>query len=260
MAGPAFPRFTNAICRKPSFSAVDGLRDEDRGAPDIGMLAEEHAQYVAALEAAGVTVQVLEPREAFPDSVFVEDPALVFPEGAILLRPGAPSRAGEVAEIAPVLRLRFPKVLSVQAGFADGGDCLLTPKGVMIGLSERTDEAGAKSLIACLGELGHEGRIVETPPGVLHFKSDCSLIDESTVLTTKRLATSGVFAGFDLVFTADGEEAAANALRVNERLLVGRDYPQTIAALMERGFEVIPMPTSEIAKLDAGLSCMSLRW
>ena len=109
----AFPIFSNAISRRPGRSVVDGLRAEDRGAPDVEALLAEHRAYVDALGAAGLAVQVLEAREDFPDSVFVEDPALVFPEGAILLRPGAQSRAGEVAEIAPVLRLRFPRVLEL---------------------------------------------------------------------------------------------------------------------------------------------------
>ena len=98
------------------------------------------------------------------------------------------------------------------------------------------------------------------PKGVLHFKTDCALIDETTVLTTARLAQSGVFEGFDQVVVAEGEEAAANALRVNDALFVGVEFPRTIEALQKRGFNVVPLKTSEIGKIDAGLSCMSLRW
>jgi len=220
----------------------------------------EHDAYVAALEAAGVEVTRLPALEAFPDSMFVEDPALAFSEGAILLRPGAPSRAGEVGEIAPTLRNMFDTVLELHSGRADGGDVLATSKGVMIGLSSRTDWAGAGALVACLAELGLKGAIVETPEDVLHFKTACSLLDEATILCTPQLAESGVFDDFRLVLTADGEEAAANALRVNHLVLIGSDFPKTIELLDGLGFQVIPVPTREIGKVDAGLSCMSLRW
>ena len=166
--------------------------------------------YVAALEAAGVAVERLGPLAAFPDSVFVEDPALVFPEGAIVLRPGAAARFGEAAEIAPVLRRRFGVVFELPPpGFADGGDVLVTPSAVMIGLSARTDRTGAEALVAILGKLGRHGVIVTTPPGVLHFKSDCSLLDEETMLATRRLAVSGVFAGMRVLLDAGWRRGCA---------------------------------------------------
>ena len=253
--------FDNAIVRKPAASVVDGLRADDRGDPDFDALTAEHSAYIDALEGAGVTVQVLEADEAFPDSVFVEDPALVFTEGAMLLRPGAPSRLGEAAQIKPVLRERFEQVLEMSAtGFAEGGDILTTPDTVMIGLSSRTDQAGAESVIACLEQLGRKGEIVETPPGVLHFKTDCSLLDEETILTTSRLAASGVFKRFKTILVPDGEEAAANSLRVNDVVLTGKGFPRTADLLSSAGFEVVALSTSEIGKVDAGLSCMSLRW
>lgn len=253
--------FDNAIVRLPPVSVTRGLRAEDRGAPTHEGVGTEHRLYVEALQAAGVEVEVLPAQEEFPDSLFVEDPALVFPEGAILLRPGAQSRFGETAAIEPVLRRRFDKVLSLPApGFADGGDVLVTPDKVMIGLSDRTTREGADALIALLAELGRKGVIVTTPPGVLHFKSDCSLLDASTMLATTRLAASGVFDGLRVLLAPEGEEAAANALRVNERVFVGADYPRTAAMLEAEGYSVVRLPTGEIAKIDAGLSCMSLRW
>jgi dimethylargininase len=252
--------FDSAIVRLPSTSVVNGLRADDRGNPTYEGVLAEHAAYVGALESAGVSVQVLDPLEEFPDSIFVEDPALVFTSGAILLRPGISAREGETAVIAPVLRDRFERVLELQRGYVDGGDVLTTPEQVMIGLSARTNRDGAESLIECLAELGLKGTIVETPANVLHFKSDCSLVSEDTVISTSRLAASGVFNGFKQIIVPDGEEAAANALRVNNVVFVGTDYPQTIALLQSNGFNVQPLKTSEIAKIDAGLSCMSLRW
>ena len=258
---PAVYEFTAAIVREPARSVVNGLRADDRGNPTFDGVKAEHIAYIAAMRAAGVEVTVLPALENFPDSIFVEDPALVFPEGAILLRPGAETRVNETPEIAPTLRRMFETVVDLPApGFADGGDVLTAPKAVMIGLSARTDRAGADGLIASLARLGRKGEIVQTPEGVLHFKSDCSLLDSETMLSTKRLARSGVFKDFREVLIPEGEEPAANALRVNDVVMVGADYPRTIEMLDKLGYKVVALKTTEIGKIDAGLSCMSLRW
>jgi dimethylargininase len=252
--------FNTALVRTPARSVVRGLRAVDVGAPDYAGVLAEHAAYVAALEAAGVAVEVLPAREDFPDSVFVEDVALAFGANAIRLRPGAASRAGEAEEIAPVLARRFERVLTLERGTADGGDVLATPRGVFIGCSARTTGEGAQALAAQLTAIGLQGKPVETPRGVLHLKSDCSLLDEETILATSRLAASGVFDGFRVVLTPEGEEGAANAVRVNDRVLMSDSYPRTAEALDTLGFRVVALQTREIAKIDAGLSCMSLRW
>jgi dimethylargininase len=253
--------FDCAIVRAPARSITGGLRADDGGDPDFAGVAAEHEAYAAALNAAGVEVTRLPPLETFPDSVFVEDPALVFTEGAILLRAAAASRDGEADELAPILRERFDVVLELGEGFADGGDVLVTPDAVLIGLSARTDRSGTEALQARLGELGRRSEIVATPPGVLHFKTACSLLDEETVLTTPLMSASGVFKGrFREILTADGEEAAANALRVNDVVLASAERPRTIERLTAAGYSVVPLHTAEIGKIDAGLSCMSLRW
>src|SRR6185312_13287202 len=125
-------RFDSALVREPARSVVLGLRALDRGSPTYEGVKAEHEAYVAALRTAGVKVTVLPPLEAFPDSIFIEDPALVFTEGAIVLRPGAPTRAGEAAAVEPVLRTLFRTVLELPSGFADGGDVLVTPGRVFI--------------------------------------------------------------------------------------------------------------------------------
>lgn len=253
-------RFDQAIVRRPAPSCTAGLRAENRGDPTYEGVLAEHDAYVAALKEAGLSVQVLAPLPDFPDSLFVEDPALVFTEGAVLLHPGAPSRAGETAFIEPVLKDRFETVLTIAEGFADGGDVLALKDEVMIGLSARTDHVGARALADCLTRLGHRSQVVATPKGVLHFKTDCSLLDDETVLSTERLAASGVFAGKRILITPRGEEAAANALRVNDVVLVGAGFPATRALLETNGYRVVALETGEIGKIDAGLSCMSLRW
>jgi len=253
--------FNSAIVRTPGRSVINGLRADNRGNPTYEGVKEEHEAYVQALRQAGVEVTVLPPMEEFPDSIFVEDPALVFHEGAVLLRPGAPTRVGETAEIEPALRSLFERVVPLPSpGFADGGDVLVTPSAVMIGLSARTDKSGAEGLRAALATLDHAAEIVETPKGVLHFKTDCSLLDEETVLATHRLAGSGFFRGMREIVTPEGEEAAANALRVNDVVFVGADYPRTIDLLDKKGYKVVALKTGQIGRIDAGLSCMSLRW
>ena len=185
----------------------------------------------------------------------------MFADGAILLRPGAASRAAEADALAPVLGDLFDAVLELQEpGLADGGDVLVTPQGVFIGLSARTDRAGAEGLADCLAQLGLDSTIVETPPGVLHLKSACSMVDEETVLCTPALAHSGIFDSYRTIVTPEGEDAAANALRVNDRLIVGAGFPRTAELLESLGLKIVALETSEIGKLDAGLSCMSLRW
>jgi dimethylargininase len=252
--------FNRALVRQPARSVVRGLRADDRGDPSFEGICAEHDAYVEALRSAKVEVTALPPLEAFPDSVFVEDAALVSSEGAILLRPGASSRAAEADAIAPVLRGLFDVVLDLPCGFADGGDVLITRDSAIIGLSARTDRAGAEALAARLAELGRKARIVQTPNGVLHFKTACSLLDEETVLCAPSLAGSAAFEGIRQVVTPEGEDAAANALRVNDVVLVGAAFPRTIELLGSLGFSVVAVESSEIAKLDAGLSCLSLRW
>ena len=252
--------FDSAIVRSPSRSVVAGLRAVERQVPIYERIVAEHSAYVIALEAAGLDVEVLPALEAFPDSVFVEDPALVFAEGAVVLRPGAPSRACEGAELAPTLENRFERVIALPAGHVDGGDVLVTPDRIYIGLSLRTDALGARSLASILEGLGRTATIVPTPPGVLHLKSAAALIDEETVLVTETLAASGLFESMRRVLTPRGEEQGANALRLNGVVLVGAAFLRTIDLLTGRGMSVVPLAVSEVGKLDAGLSCLSLRW
>jgi len=252
--------FTKALVRAPGRSVVNGLSSQAGPRPSFETIAAEHTCYVEALGACGLAVEVLPPLESYPDSIFVEDPALVLTGAAILLRPGAPSRQGEVQEIEGALRKRFGRVLAIEEGFADGGDMLLTPAGMFIGLSSRTDQHGAKQLAGLLRQLGMDSRIVKTPPGTLHLKSDCSLIADDHILCTAALAASEIFHDYRKLVVPESERAAANALRLNDTILVGDRFPQTIQLLEEQGYNVEPVPNEGVGRIDAGLSCMSLRW
>jgi len=253
--------FDRAIVREPGRSVVDGIRSDLLAAPSYEKIAQEHARYVAALRDAGLAVDVLPPLERYPDSMFVEDPAFVLPEGAVLLRSGAASRLGESAEIADILTRHFETVLALEGEeYVDCGDVLVTPETVFIGLSKRTNRIGAEALRANLAQFGRETRITQTPDTILHFKTAVSLLSEDTVVATKAMAASGIFNGFKVVLEPDDEEPAANLLRVNDVVFVGESFPRTIDLVAKEGFRAVPLPTSEIGKLDAGLSCMSLRW
>lgn len=252
--------FAHALVRQPAASVVDGLRAGSGPSPAYEGVQAEHGAYVAALGEGGVAVDVLPSLPDFPDSIFVEDPAFVLPEGAILLRPGAPSRAGEAEALAPALAKHFGKTARLDAGHADGGDVLILPHEILIGLSARTDRAGAEALTGWLESLGRRARIVATPPAVLHFKTACALLDEETVIATPALAAAGLFGRLEVVQTSESEQGAANLLRVNDVVLVGVSFPRTIERIVNRGHAVRPLAVEEIGRIDAGLSCMSLRW
>lgn len=254
-------QFTRAITRRPGRSITAGLRAVDTGAPDLDVMLSHHAAYVAVLKEAGAEVTELEPLEAFPDAVFVEDTALCLPEGAVLMRPGAPSRMGEVAKMAPVIRRLFTEVRAIEGpGTIEGGDILTTSREVLVGQSGRTDAGGIAELAAILKGWGRALREVQVPDGVLHFKTDCSLLDGGTILSTERLAASGCFEGYRVILTAPGEEAAANAIRFNRFVLMAAGFPATAARLREAGYELREIGNSECAKLDGGMSCLSLRF
>ncbi len=252
-------RFTHAVSRKPGQSIANGISSTGIK-PDINRFAEQHAIYVETLRRAGLEVHLLDALEAFPDSVFVEDPALCPAGTAIVLRPGAESRFGEADALAPDLERIFGTITRLERGRVDGGDILLTDTEALIGLSERTDREGYEALSPLLEDLGYKPRIVETPEGVLHFKSDCSLLDSETIFATPLLNASGCFPGYRVIETPEGEEAAANLIRVNDVVIMRTGFPRTREALDASGFETVAVDAGEVAKLDGGLSCMSLRF
>ncbi|NOD84239.1 dimethylarginine dimethylaminohydrolase family protein [Ruegeria sp. HKCCD6119] len=260
MSDPTF-EFSRAITRRPAPTIADGLRAEDIGNPDFDGMTAAHEAYVAALKSTGAEVIELDPLDAFPDAQFVEDTALCLPQGAVLMRPGAPSRMGEVAEIAPALRTCYETVTQINGpGHIEGGDILVTGREILVGRSDRTDAEGVEELAKITSEWGHKLREVFTPEGVLHFKTDCSLMDAETILATRRLDASGCFEGYRVLHVADGEEAAANAIRFNNLVLMAAGFPRTAEMLDREGYEVVEIDNTDCAKLDGGMSCLSLRF
>ncbi|MBA3908735.1 MAG: dimethylarginine dimethylaminohydrolase [Rhodobacter sp.] len=254
--------FTHAITRRPAPSITAGLRAIDTGSPDLALMQSHHADYIATLKETGATVIELPALDAYPDSVFVEDTALCLPQGAVIMRPGAPSRLGEAAKMAPHLAAFYGDIRRIEAqdSFIEGGDILVTEREVLVGRSARTNAAGIAELTLVVAPWGHTLREVHTPPGVLHFKTDCSLLDIDTILSTSRLAASGCFEDYRVIPVAEGEEAAANTIRFNELVLMPAGFPRTRDAITAAGFTVREIGNSECAKLDGGMSCLSLRF
>ena len=161
-------RFTHALLRQPADSIVDGLRAVDTGTPDIPLFRRHHAAYREALESAGLATTVLDSLEEFPDSVFVEDAALCLPEGAIVMRPGAPTRLGEAVMIEPALRAAFDEVRHLPSlgdhghGRIEGGDVLVTGREILVGRSARTNGAGIEALRVTVADWGYRGCLVGT--------------------------------------------------------------------------------------------------
>lgn len=254
-------QFSHAVCRIPASSITDGLRFEDTGTPDHAVFLEHHKAYVDVLRSTGAKVTVLDALEAYPDSVFVEDAALCLQEGVIQMRPGAPSRLGEAAEIAGELSAIYGTIHQLEgAGCIEGGDILVTETEILAGLSSRTDSAGIAALDKIVSAWGYRVRELQTPDGVLHFKTDCSLLDEETILSTRRLSASGCFKGYRVLHVAEGEEAAANSIRFNDLVILPDGFPKTTDMLVQAGYDVRLIGNTEAAKVDGGMSCLSLRF
>jgi len=254
--------FSDILSRTPGNSVAQGLRDGTGPDPDASLFREQHANYLSTLRDIGVRVVELPVLEDFPDSVFVEDAALVIGDTAIALRPGAPSRQGEVAALLPALQAEFRQVLELPDADArvDGGDVLIAERDVFVGESARTNAQGIAALSALVSDLGYRVRAVNTPASILHFKTACGLLDADTIFATPALAATGCFSGYRVLEAIAEEEAAANLVRVNDWVLLAAGYPATQALLEREGYQVRTVDISEAARIDGGLSCMSLRF
>jgi dimethylargininase len=162
--------------------------------------------------------------------------------------------------MAPTLTQHYGEVLAIESGFIEGGDILVTEREILVGRSARTDAAGIAELTRLVAPWSYSVRELQTPPGVLHFKTDCSLLDEETILAAPRLAASDCFEGYWVILTAEGEEAAANSIRFNDVVLVPEGFPATAGTLAKAGYDLREIPNTEAAKLDGGMSCLSLRF
>src|SRR6476620_7538604 len=179
--------FTRAIVRPPALNLSLGLTTAGLGAPDYEQALQQHANYCAALVECGLKEITLAPDEDYADSTFVEDTAVVTDHFAVLTRPGAPSRAGETASMRRALAEFFPNLASIEApGTVDGGDVCEAGKHFFIGISERTNEAGARQLTALLEPFGYTGVSVDirSERSLLHLKSGLAYLGDNRLVVT----------------------------------------------------------------------------
>jgi len=252
--------FKKAIVRTPGRSMVSGLTRANLGTPDYQKALEQHRLYILALETCGLEVLVLDADEAYPDSTFIEDTALLTPHCAIITCPGAPSRAGETEGMRPLLGRFYAMIEEIKApGTLEGGDVMQVGQHFYIGLSERTNLAGAEQLIAILERYGMTGSTVPVK-GFLHLKTGVTCVAEKALLAAGAFISRPEFSEFMILAVATGEERAANCIRINDRILMPAGFPKVRELLTAEGAQIIEVDISEYAKLDGGLTCLSLRF
>ena len=255
--------FTRAIVRIPGSNFDAGLTTVALGRPRFDQVLEQHRRYCEALVECGLTLTKLEADLRYPDSTFVEDTAILTARGAVLTRPGAKSREGEVDALRATVERFYPSTLSIGApGTLDGGDICEAEDRFLIGLSHRTNEEGARQLAAHLGGLGYSSSTIDVRgmTTILHLKSGISYIGENTLVVMEEMAGNEAFRGYELIRVGEEESYAANCVRVNDRVLVAAGFPKLTAALRARGFEPLALDMSEFRRMDGGLSCLSLRF
>jgi dimethylargininase len=251
---------------------------------DVARARAQHAAYVEALRSLGFEVVEIPADDSLPDCVFIEDTAVVARGAALLARSGAESRRGETAAVAPALRacmarMAFPqkKRSRVPAPAArsrlaargelhrmespatlDGGDCLLLGDALYAGLSARTNAAGVARLAEVFGPRGIDVRAVAMPPGALHLKSVCSSLGDDVVLVAAGTLPAGTFPGARVLPVPAAEAHAANAVACAGAAIMAPGCPRTRDLVEAAGFRAVPVDTSELAKADGALTCLSI--
>lgn len=258
-----FSRFTRAIVRPPARNFADGLTTVDLGVPNVDLALAQHSAYCAALVRHGCTLIELPADDRYPDSTFVEDTALILPgRSAILTRPGAESRAGEVEAIRSAVLSYFLGTPQIEApGTLDAGDVCEVGSRAFIGLSHRTNALGAQQLTDWFRMNDVSATTIDIRElSFLHLKSGVTALDEQRLLAVDSLAAHSAFADYEVLVVPPGEEYAANCVRVNDVVFLADGYPQTAAMLRDKGYTLELLDMSEFAKMDGGLSCLSLRF
>ena len=255
----AAKHFSNAIVRAPCRGFGSGLTTADLGPPDFSVMQTQHQAYIEALQNAGLQVEVLPALDGLADAHFVEDVAVVTPELAVVTRPGAQARRGETAFIEAALGRHRPLAHIQAQGTLEGGDVLQIGRRFLVGLSARTNAQGVDQLRGLLSPHGYQVIAVPVAEG-LHFKSDVNWLGDEQLVVTPAFAGCEQLASFDKLVLPPEEAYAANCVRVNDHLLISDGYPKAHAMLSELGLTLIPLGTSECAKMDGGLTCLSLRF
>jgi dimethylargininase len=255
--------FTKAIVKQPSATFAAGETSVDLGKPDFDKTLEQHQAYCDALESCGIELIRLPSEEQYPDSTFVEDTALLTPPGAVLTRPGAESRRGEVESIVPVIRDYIQNTYSIEEpGTLDAGDVCEAGEHFFIGISRRTNEHGARQLAGILQSFGYTTSLIDirSLSNILHLKSGLAYLPGKRLVIIDALREFEEFYGYNLICLNSTEEYAANCLSVNGRVLIASGFPILKRELERLGYPTITLDMSEFQKMDGGLSCLSLRF
>ena len=254
---------THAIVKPPPATFADGITSSGLGPPNLKLALQQHDAYCRALKRLGLSLVSLPPDPRFPDSTFVEDTAIVTGRGAILTRPSAPSRAGEVEAVGAALERWFPELDRITPpGTVDGGDVCEAGEHFFIALSQRTNEAGAAQLAAWLAARGFSSSVIDIREmsGMLHLKTGLSWLGGRRLIAWGEVAGHEALCGWEVLEVPKGEEYAANCIRVNDVVLVAEGFPGTAALLRGLGHDVAELEMSEYRRMDGGLSCLSVRW
>jgi dimethylargininase len=254
--------FKNAIVRTPGPNLSAGITSANLGTPVYDAALEQHAAYIAALEACGLTVHVLEPEPEHPDACFIEDPAVLAERVAVITRLGTPSRQGEERSAASALRAFYPDdhIHSITApGTLEGGDVMRVGDHFYIGLSSRTNESGARQLIDLLEGYGYTGSAVKLKD-MLHLKTGVASLGGSLLLAAGEFRSHPAFASFEIIPIEEEDAYSANCVNLNGTVLLPAGYPSTRSKIEAAGLPVLEVEVSEFRKLDGGLSCLSLRF
>ncbi|MBN1825209.1 MAG: amidinotransferase [Candidatus Eisenbacteria bacterium] len=252
-------RFSRAVARRPGPDFAGGITAADLGPPEYDRILRQHDAYLDALRLAGLDVAVLEPLTGFPDAYFPEDAAVVFPEAAVITRPGAEARRGETPTIEEALRPHRRIERIEPPGTIDGGDVFRLGGTFFVGISGRTDRAGAEALGAIVERYGYAWAPVPVREG-LHLRSGANPLGPGTVLLHEVYRDEPAFRFLEKVFVELEEGYGANALRVNDTILIAAGFPRLRERIERLGAPVIPLGLSEPRKMDGGLTCMSLRF
>jgi len=224
---------------------------------DIAKAVAQHDQYEACLASLGIDVVSLPAVPDLPDAVFVEDPAIVLEETAVMTRMGAESRRGESASLAEAVARFRPLLWITEPGTLEGGDVVRIGSTLFVGRSARSNDAGIAQLARELAPLGYAVRGVEMR-GCLHLKSACSYLGRNTLLANRDWVDLRPFAAARVIDVAPGEPAAADVLAIGETVIIPASFPETARILERAGWRVLAIDVSELQKAEAGVTCMSL--
>ena len=224
---------------------------------DCGRIVEEHAAYCRLLAECGAAVRTLDANRALPDSVFIEDTAVVLDEVAILCPMGADSRRAEPLAMEPVLREYRDVVRIERPAKLEGGDVLRIGRTLLVGQSRRTNSAGIAALASIARRYGY--RMISAPVrGSLHLKTACCALPDGRLLVNPAWIDTSALGAYVLVSVPEGEPWAANIAVVNGEVLMNAAHVRTAELVQSLGFSVRSTPLREFAKAEGGITCLSL--